>query len=207
MTIFYETQANDHGLAFDPFKALVSPRPIGWIGTVARDGTHNLAPYSYFNAIGDSPKMIMFASDGKKDTVTNIEVTGEFTASLASRHLAEHVNASSVDAPAHEDEFVYAGLTAKTGRLVSAPFVAEAFAALECKLVERMRPVGLDGMPSGYIVVIGQVVGIHIDPEVVRDGRIDMQKAAPLARLGYRDYSDGSQTFEMTRPRWEESSS
>lgn len=200
--MFYETETNDHGLPHDPFKALVSPRPIGWIGTIAPDGTHNLAPYSFFNAIGDSPKMVMFASDGKKHSLSNIEASGEFTASLASRNLAEKVNVSSVDAPVDEDEFVYSGLTAKMGRLVNAPYVGEAFAALECKLIDIIQPNALDGTPSGYIMVIGQVMGIHIDPTILRDGRIDMAKAAPLARLGYRDYSDGATTFEMTRPKW-----
>jgi len=201
--MFYTTQSNDHGLAYDPFKALVAPRPIGWIGTTGPDGTDNLAPYSFFNAVCDRPKMVMFSSDGAKDSVTNIEASGEFTASLASRHLAEPMNLSSVDAPSHQDEFAYAGLTAKRGTLVAAPFVGEAFAALECKAVGIFRPTTLEGTPAGYIMVIGQVVGIHIDPAVVTAaGRIDMQKAAPLARLGYRDYCDGATVFEMVRPKW-----
>ncbi|WP_419911679.1 flavin reductase family protein [Hoeflea sp.] len=202
--MFYETDENDHGLRHDPFKAIVSPRPIGWIGTLSSDGTPNLAPYSYFNAIGDGPKMVMFASDGRKDTVTNAEATGEFSASLASRVHAEKVNASSVDAPAHIDEFQYAGLTAAPGKLISAPHVREAFSALECRVVDIFRPRTLSGGQSGYILVIGQVVGIHIDPSIIADGKIDMVKAAPLARLGYRDYSDGALTFEMTRPTWDE---
>ncbi len=202
--MFYETETNRHGLAHDPFKALVAPRPIGWIGTRAPDGTHNLAPYSFFNAISDTPKMVMFASDGKKDTVSNVEASGEFTANLASLHLADEMNRSSVDAPSHEDEFVHVGLTAAKGRLVDAPYVKEALAALECKALDIFRPKALDGTPSGYILVIGQVVGIHIDPKIVRDGRIDMAKAAPLARLGYRDYSHASEVFEMIRPQWEE---
>ncbi|MDA4847751.1 flavin reductase family protein [Hoeflea poritis] len=202
--MFYETHENDHGLRHDPFKALVSPRPIGWIGTLSADGAPNLAPYSYFNAIGDGPKMVMFASDGRKDTVTNVEATGEFSASLASRVHAEKVNASSVNAPAHIDEFQYAGLTAAPGKLIDAPHVREAFAALECKVVDIFSPKTLSGGISDYILVIGQVVGIHIDEAVIKDGRIDMAKAAPLARLGYRDYSDGAATFEMTRPTWDE---
>ena len=202
--MFYEAHENDHGLRHDPFKALVSPRPIGWIGTLSADGAPNLAPYSYFNAIGDGPKMVMFASDGRKDTVTNVEATGEFSASLASRVHAEKVNASSVNAPAHIDEFQYAGLTAAPGRLIDAPHVREAFAALECKVVDIFSPKTLSGGVSDYILVIGQVVGIHIDEAVIKDGRIDMAKAAPLARLGYRDYSDGAATFEMTRPTWDE---
>ena len=202
--MFYETSTNDHGLPYDPFKALVAPRPIGWIGTLAADGTPNLAPYSYFNAIGDRPKMVMFASDGRKHSVANIEDTGEFSASLASRDLAEKVIASSVDAPAHIDEFQYSGLTAAAGNMIAAPHVKEAFAALECKAVHIFQPDTLAGGKSEYIVVIGQVIGIYIDEEVITDGRINMVKAAPLARLGYRDHSHGADTFEMMRPVWPE---
>lgn len=202
--MFYEAQSNKHGLAHDPFKALVSPRPIGWIGSLAVDGTPNLAPYSFFNAIGDNPKMVMFASDGRKDSVSNIEVSGEFTASLVSRVLADKMNASSVSAPPQINEFEYAGLTAKTGELVAAPYVGEAFAALECKVVDIYRPKTLSGGKAEYILVMGQVVGIHIDPAIISGGRIDMARAAPVARLGYRDYSDGAQTFELIRPTWDE---
>jgi len=202
--MFYETDENRHSLAHDPFKAIVSPRPIGWIGTRGRGGALNLAPYSFFNAIADSPKLVMFSSTGRKHSAANAEDTGEFTVSLASRNLAEKVNASSIDAPSDRDEFALSGLTPQHGRLVEAPFVKEAYAALECKVTQILRPVDLEGRPSSNYMVFGQVVGIHIDPAIIVDGRIDMAKAAPLARLGYRDYSDGSQTFEMIRPKWTE---
>lgn len=202
--IFYDTESNAHGMSHDPFKAIVSPRPIGWIGTRALDGTRNLAPYSFFNAISDQPKMIMFSSDGHKDSVTNIEAHGDFTASLASLHVAEHMNKSSVDAPHHVDEFEYAGLTAKQGRLVDAPYVGEAFAALECRAVDILRPKALDGTLSANYLVIGQVLGIHIDPAIIDSGRIDMKAAAPLARLGYRDYCHVAEVFEMSRPMWDD---
>ena len=202
--MYYDTQSNEHGLAHDPFKALVAPRPIGWIGSLADDGTPNLAPYSFFNAISDSPKMVMFASDGRKDSVTNIEHSGEFTASLVSMTLAEKMNASSVSAPPHVDEFEYAGLTARKGEQVSAPYVGEAYAALECKVVDIYRPKTLSGGEADYILVIGQVVGIHIDQHIIEDGKIHMERAAPVARLGYRDYAHGADTFEMIRPSWDE---
>lgn len=202
--MFYETAENRHGLSHDPFKALVSPRPIGWIGTKGRDGSINLSPYSFFNAISDRPKLVMFSSSGWKHSIRNADETGEFTASLASRHLAEKVNASSIDAPYGTDEFALSGLTPAPGRLVDCPFVREAYAALECKVTQIIRPVGTDGEPSENFVVFGQVVGIHIDPAIIAGGRIDMAVAAPLARLGYRDYSDGSQVFEMVRPKWGE---
>ncbi|MEI3853808.1 MULTISPECIES: flavin reductase family protein [Ensifer] len=198
--MFYDTASNRHGLPHDPFKAIVSPRPIGWIGTRGRDGSHNLAPYSFFNAISDRPKLVMFSSSGYKDSVRNIEATGEFTASFASRSLAEAVNKTSIPAPHSESEFEIAGLTPVNGTLVKAPFVGEAFAALECRMTEMFQPKGLDGAVSDNYVVIGQVVGIHIREEAIRDGRFDMATVKPLARLGYMDYCDGGDVFQMIRP-------
>lgn len=145
---------------------------------------------------------MLFSSSGYKHSARNAEETGVFTASLASRHLAEAVNQSSIAAPYGTSEFALSGLSLAEGRLVDAPFVAEAYAALECRVTQIFRPKDLDGAETDNFVVIGQVVGIHIDPEVITEGRIDMKKAAPLARLGYLDYSDGSSTFEMVRPRW-----
>jgi flavin reductase (DIM6/NTAB) family NADH-FMN oxidoreductase RutF len=198
--MFYETATNRHGLPHDPFKAIVSPRPIGWIGTRAGDGSLNLAPYSFFNAISDRPKLVMFSSSGYKDSVRNIEATGAFTASFASRNLSEAVNRTSVAAPHGESEFEIAGLTPVEGTLVRAPFVGEAFAALECRMTEMFQPRDLDGTASDSYVVIGAVVGIHIRDEAIRDGRFDVTTVRPLARLGYMDYCDGGDVFEMTRP-------
>jgi len=198
--MFYDTAANRHGLPHDPFKAIVSPRPIGWIGTRAADGSLNVAPYSFFNAISDRPKLVMFSSSGYKDSVRNIEATGEFTASFASRNLSEAVNKTSIAAPHGESEFAIAGLTPVDGTLVKAPFVGEAYAALECRMTEMFQSKGLDGEPSDNYVVIGQVVGIHIRDEAIRDGRFDMATVRPLARLGYMDYCDGGDVFQMVRP-------
>ncbi|MDQ0320079.1 flavin reductase (DIM6/NTAB) family NADH-FMN oxidoreductase RutF [Pararhizobium capsulatum DSM 1112] len=199
--MFYETSTNIHGLAHDPFKAIVSPRPIGWIGSRAEDGSYNLAPYSFFNAISDTPKLVMFSSSGKKDSVSNIEETGEFTASFASRDLAEQMNMTSIAAPRGESEFEIAGLTPVVGNLVAAPFVAEAYAALECKVTQIFQPKTLTGDYSDNHMVIGQVVGIHIREEGIRGGRFDMGKVRPIARLGYMDYCDAGDVFEMFRPR------
>ncbi|WP_457586257.1 flavin reductase family protein [Ensifer canadensis] len=198
--MFYDTAENRHGLPHDPFKAIVSPRPIGWIGTRAADGSLNVAPYSFFNAISDRPKLVMFSSSGYKDSVRNIEATGEFTASFASRNLSEAVNKTSIAAPHGDSEFAIAGLTPVNGTLVKAPFVGEAYAALECRMTEMFQPKGLDGEPSDNYVVIGQVVGIHIRDEAIRDGRFDMATVRPLARLGYMDYCDGGDVFQMVRP-------
>ncbi|MDI7864056.1 flavin reductase family protein [Rhizobiaceae bacterium n13] len=199
--MFYTTDTNRHGLAHDPFKAIVSPRPIGWIGTKGLDSTHNLSPYSFFNAISDDPKLVMFSSSGRKDSLRNAEETGVFTASFASRHLAEKVNASSVAVPYGASEFEIAGLTPRAGELVDAPFVGEALAALECRVTEIIQPKGLSGEPANAFMVLGQVVAIHIDESIIREGRIDMALARPLARLGYMDYCDGGDVFEMLRPK------
>jgi flavin reductase (DIM6/NTAB) family NADH-FMN oxidoreductase RutF len=199
--MFYRTDTNAHGMKHDPFKAIVAPRPIGWIGTKGRDGSLNLSPYSFFNIVSDSPKLVMFSSSGRKHSLRNAEETGVFTASLASRHLAEHVNASSAPVDYGISEFELAGLTARSGEIVDAPYVAEAYTVLECRLTEIIRPKGLDGEGSESFMVFGQVVGIHIREEIIRDGRIDMSLARPIARMGYRDYADGgSDVFELVRP-------
>ena len=201
MTMFYPTDENRHDLAHDPFKAIVSPRPIGWIGTKGRDGSFNLSPYSFFNAICDNPKLVMFASSGEKDSLRNARETGVFTASLASRNLAEQMNVSSISVEYGVDEFAIAGLTARPGTLVDAPFVAEAYAALECRVTEIHEPKTIAGGKAEAIIVFGQVIGLHISEEVVREGRVDMGIARPLGRMGYRDFTDGgADVFEMTRP-------
>ncbi|MGF9567289.1 flavin reductase family protein [Neorhizobium sp. JUb45] len=199
--MFYSTDDNRHGLAHDPFKAIVSPRPIGWIGTKGQDGSLNLSPYSFFNAISDNPKLVMFASSGHKDSLRNARDTGVFTASLASRHLAEQMNVSSISVEYGVDEFAIAGMTPKFGTLVDAPFVGEAYAALECRVTEIVEPKTIDGSKAEAIVVFGQVVGIHLSEDILREGRVDMGIARPLGRMGYRDYADGgADVFEMTRP-------
>ncbi|KQS63293.1 flavin reductase [Rhizobium sp. Leaf371] len=199
--MFYTTDTNAHGLPHDPFKAIVSPRPIGWIGTRSKDGSLNLAPYSFFNAISDVPKMVMFSSSGWKDSVRNIEETGVFTASFVSRDLVDPMNRSSAPLPHGESEFDAAGLTPVDGTLVEAPFVGEAYAALECRMTEMFRPTTLSGEPAENHVVIGEVVGIHIRADALRDGRFDMAKVRPVGRLGYMDYADAGDVFELIRPQ------
>jgi flavin reductase (DIM6/NTAB) family NADH-FMN oxidoreductase RutF len=199
--MFYETAANAHGLRHDPFKAIVAPRPIGWIGSKGRDGSFNLSPYSFFNVVSDQPKIVMFSSSGRKHSLRNAEETGVFTASLVSRDLVERTNLSSRAVDYGVDEFQLAGLTSEMGRVVEAPFVAEAHAALECRVTQILRPVGLDGKPADSWMVFGQVVAIHIDDSIIRDGRLDMGLARPIGRMGYMDYCDGgSDVFELQRP-------
>lgn len=200
--MFYTTDTNQHGMAHDPFKAIVAPRPIGWIGSKGSDGTLNLSPYSFFNAIADKPKLVMFSSSGQKDSLRNVRETGVFTASLVSRHLVDRMNASSAPVDYHVNEFALAGLTARTGEVVDAPYVAEALAALECRVTQIVQPHDIDGKATDSWVVFGQVVGIHIDETIIRDGRIDMGLARPVARMGYMDYADGGEdVFQLARPK------
>jgi flavin reductase (DIM6/NTAB) family NADH-FMN oxidoreductase RutF len=197
---FYEP-ARGHGLPHDPFKAIVAPRPIGWISTRDHQGRANLAPYSFFNAFSSSPPIVGFASEGRKDSVRNAEETGEFVANLATRALAEAMNQTSAQVAADVDEFGLAGLTAAPCRLVAAPRVAESPAALECRLLQIVRLSDLDGRPLDSYLALGQVVGVHIASQYLRDGRFDTAAARPIARAGYRgDYFEMGALFELLRP-------
>lgn len=201
--MFYEP-SKGHGLPHDPFKALVAPRPIGWISTQAKDGSLNLAPYSFFNALGTNPHLVMFCSEGAKDSYTNALETGEFVANLVSSDLIEQMNASSVDAPHGVSEFDYVGLTPEPSRLVRPPRVREAHAALECKVTEILSPKDLNGDPTSRYMIIGQVVGVYISDDALTDGMFDVVKAGNVARLGYLDFSSVKEVFQRTRPRWKD---
>lgn len=200
--MFYEP-SKGHGLPHDPFKAIVAPRPIGWISTLSASGTHNLAPYSFFNALGTHPHLVMFSSEGDKDSVTFARETGEFVCNLVGRALVDKMNATSVDAPRGTSEFDYAGLEMAPSRLVAPPRVREALAALECKVTEILQPKGLDGKAVDRFLVIGEVVGVYIDEAAMTDGLFDIVKAGTVSRLGYMDYTSVTETFQMRRPKWE----
>jgi flavin reductase (DIM6/NTAB) family NADH-FMN oxidoreductase RutF len=199
--VFYEP-AKGHGLPHDPSKAIIAPRPIGWISTISRSGELNLAPYSFFNALSTRPFLVWFSSEGEKDSATFAAEIGEFVVNLVGRDLAEKMSRTAVDAPRGISEFAYAGLTPAPSRLVAPPRVAEAPAALECKVTEILRPKALDGSDAGVFVVTGEVVGVHIDDAMLTDGLFDAVKAGNVARLGYMDYSMVNETFAMRRPRW-----
>lgn len=198
--MFYDTDANDHGLPHNPFKAIVTPRPIGWISSVDAQGRPNLAPYSFFNAVGDRPPIVMFASSGYKDSVSNVEATGEFVCNMASFDLKEEMNVSSAAVPHETSEFELSGLEMAPGRLVNVPRVARAVTALECKHLQTMRLADLGGAQTQSWVVFGQVVGIHIDDSILVDGMVDVTRFKPLSRLGYMDYAAVSEVFQMKRP-------
>ena len=204
--MFYETGNNRHGLKHDPFKALVAPRPIGWISTVSGSGICNLAPYSFFNAVGERPHYVVFSSSGPKDSLVNIAETGEFVCSLATYALRSAMNMTSAPVPRGVDEFALGELTAVASRLVRPPRVKESPVAFECK---HWRTVDLPPLADGkatYSVVFGQVVGIHIDDTVIKDGLVDTAAMRPIARLGYMDYAvvTPETVFSLDRPTLEE---
>ncbi|MGF6640217.1 flavin reductase (DIM6/NTAB) family NADH-FMN oxidoreductase RutF [Paraburkholderia sp. MM5496-R1] len=197
---FYDPAAG-HGLPHDPFKAIVAPRLIGWISSRDAEGTLNLAPYSFFGAFATFPPIIGFSSEGRKDSLANIEATGEFVWNLATRPLAEQMNRSSAPVAPHVDEFALAGLTPAPGRNVAVPHVAESPAALECKLLQIVRLHDVDGKPMDNYLSLGQVVGVHIDGAYLKDGLFDTHAAQPIMRAGYRaDYAQIGEMFQMIRP-------
>jgi flavin reductase (DIM6/NTAB) family NADH-FMN oxidoreductase RutF len=198
----YDTDKRDHGLPHDPFKALVVPRPIGWVATLDRQGRANLAPYSFFNAVSDRPPMLMFSSGGTKDSLRNILDTGEFTCSIATWALREAMNLSSAPVAPGVDEFALAGLSKAASRFVKVPRVAEAPAAFECTLWQAL-PLPAPRRGDGYTLVIGSVVGVYIDDAFIQDGIVQSAEMRALARLGCMDYSvlTPDTLFTMNRPQ------
>jgi flavin reductase (DIM6/NTAB) family NADH-FMN oxidoreductase RutF len=198
--MFYEPAKRNHGLPHDPFKAIVAPRPIGWISSIDKAGRVNLAPYSFFNGVATFPPMVMFASDGFKDSVSNVNETMEFVCNLATWDLRDAMNRSSESVPHEVNEFQLAGLTPAPSKLVKPPRVAEAPCALECKATQIVQMKGPNGDARDNYVVFGEVVGIHIDERYIKNGILDSAAMKPIARLGYRDYSVVTELFQMTRP-------
>lgn len=199
--MFYETAKRNHGLPHDPFKAIVAPRPIGWITSVSSKGEINLAPYSFFNGVSTYPPLVMFASEGFKDSVSNIRETGEFVCNLATWDLREQMNATSASLPREINEMEVAGLTAAPSKLVKPPRVAESPCAMECKLTQIVPLEYLESEKRETFAVFGQVIGIHIDERFIKNGLLDSAAMKPIARCGYQDYSVLDETFTMVRPR------
>ncbi len=198
--MFYEPDKRNHGLAGDPFKAIVAPRPIGWISSIDLKGNVNLAPYSFFNGVNSRPALVMFASEGRKDSVSNIAETGEFVCNLATWDLREAMNATSAPFEHGVNEMERAGLAAAPSRLVKPPRVAASPCALECKLVQIVSIDEAHGIPAGCQVVIGHVLGVHVDDRFIVDGRVDTAALKPIARCGYDQYAVVEGLFAMTRP-------
>lgn len=204
--MFYRTDES-HGLARNPFNAIVVPRPIGWVSTMDAEGAVNLAPYSFFNAVAYFPPQVMYSSTGShvqgglKDSVANIRETGEFVMNMATWPLREKVNLSSAPAPHGTDEFEVAGLTKAPSELVAPPRIAESPVNLECRLVKVVELLA-DNPESPNLVVFGQVLGIHIADEVIVDGHVDVHRLQPISRLGYNEYGRVTEVFTMDRPGW-----
>jgi flavin reductase (DIM6/NTAB) family NADH-FMN oxidoreductase RutF len=201
--VFYETAKNDHGLPFNPFKSCVVPRPVGWISSISHDGIVNLAPFSMFNQLGYDPPIVFFSGANRpgtgqrKDSVTNVEETREFVVNMATYELREKVSATAQFVDPDVDEFELAGLTKLPSKLVAPPRVAESPVHLEC-IYHSTLTLPAHRRASIHHVVIGEVVGIHIRDDVIgADGKLDIKKIRPLARLGYMDYTSVTEVFTM----------
>jgi len=197
--MFYDAVKNDHGFEYDPFKALVAPRPIAWVSSLSASGVANLAPFSYFNAFSQNPHYVAFGIGPVKDTLRNIEATGEFAVSLPTWDLREQMNATSAHVAPEVDEFDLAGLTKAPCRLIGVPRVAESPVALECRLFQVV-PLPDDKGNAEDHMVIGRVLGIHIDDRYINDGRVDTAAMRPIARLGYSEYATVTEAWRMRRP-------
>jgi len=199
--MFYEPGKRDRNLLpHDPFKAIVAPRPIGWITSISAKNEVNLAPYSYFNGVNSGANLVMFASEGAKDSLNNIAATREFVCSLATWDLREAMNATAAPLPHGVNEMERAGLAPAPSRLVKPPRVAASPCAFECKLVKIVALETADGRPVDGHVVFGQVVGVHIDDRFIVDGLLDTAAMKPIARCGYDQYAVVESVFSMPRP-------
>lgn len=195
--MFFETAKGDHNLPYNPFKACIVPRPIGWISSMNKSGVANLAPYSYFNAISDAPPTVMFSSantlnGGLKDSITNIEETGEFVVNLATLALKEEMHKSSTSLPYGVSEFEHFNIKSSPAHLVKPLYVADAAVHLECKYLQT---ISLETTK----IVLGHVIGISIKDEFIRDGKLDISLLQPIARLGYDEYAVIDKIFKMKR--------
>ena len=210
--MFYRPGIDRHGLPHNPFNALVAPRPIGWISTLDREGKPNIGPYSFFNAVSYTPPQVIFSGGprpepqagedwSRKDSVTNVEATGDFVVNVCTWDLREAMNRTSVEAPPDFDEFAHAGLTTAPSEVVKAPRIAEAKIHLECAYLQSVTLKALEGHGPN-VIVVGEVVGIHIDDSVLTDGIVDAARLKQVGRLGYMDYCVVDEVFQMRRPRW-----
>ncbi len=199
--MFYEPEKRDKALLpYDPFKAIVAPRPIGWITSMSAKGEINLAPYSFFNGVNSRPNLVMFASENYKDSVAFIEETGEFVCSLATYDLRDQMNETAAPMPRGQNEMVRAGLAPAPSRLVKPPRVAASPCALECRMTKIVAMTGIDGEPVDCHVVFGQVIGVYIDDRFIVDGLLDTAAMRPIARCGYDHYAVVESVFAMQRP-------
>ena len=199
--IFFEPHLRDKTVfPYDPFKAMIVPRPVGWISTLGHDGAVNLAPYSFFNAFSGAPPIVGFSSEGFKDSAAIAQETGEFVWNMATYDLRLEMNATSAPLPRGSSEFEHAGLETAPSRIVKAPRVAASPGSLECKVTQVIRLEDIAGEKTDRYLVLGQVVGIHVDERFLRDGMLDTAAMKPIARCGYQDYAVVDKVFPVKRP-------
>ena len=199
---YYEPR-NGHGLRHDPFNAIIAPRPIGWISSRDAKGNVNLAPYSFFNGFCYKPPIIGFSSTSWKDSVANMQETGEFVWNLATMDLAQKMNATAAHVAHEVSEFAISGLTPAPCKIVKAPRVAESPVSFECKVAQIVQLQGADGVKANAWLTLGEVVAVHIDKAMIKDGVYQTALARPIVRAGRKgDYFVIRQDamFEMTRP-------
>ena len=198
--MFYDARKNDHGLPHDPVKAIIAPRPIGWITSMSAKGEINLAPYSFFNGVSSRPSVVMFSSEGRKDSLEFIIETKEFVCNLATWHLRDAMNKTSAPMARGVNEMEQAGLAAAPSRLVKPPRVAASPCALECQLLQIVPINDIEGRSIDCHVVFGQVIGVHIDDQFIRNGLLDTAAMKPIARCGYHNYAVIESEFRLVRP-------
>ena len=199
--IFFEPHNRDRDLLrWDPLKAMISPRPVGWISSCDREGRINLAPYSFFNAFSGEPPLVGFCSEGLKDSASFAIDSGEFVWNMATYELREKMNMTSAPLERGSSEFVHAGLETAPCVLVKPPRVAASPCALECKVTQHVQLKDKDGNQTERRLVLGQVVGLHVDERYIRDGIIDILAMKPIARCGYQDYTAIDRLFPIRRP-------
>ncbi len=202
--LFYTPEKRDRAiLRHDPFKAIIAPRPIGWVTTMGSSGAINLAPYSFFNAFADRPPILAFSSVGVKDSLAFARETGEFVWNMPTWDLRHAMNETSATLPRGENEFVHAGLEMAPCNLVKPPRVAKSPVAMECKVTSIQELKDVEGRGIDYWLVLGQVVGVHIDPAYIdEDGVLQLAEIKPIARCGYlADYAVIDDLFQMERPK------
>ena len=201
MTFFEPNKRDQNLLPQDVFKALIVPRPIGWISTRSLEGEINLAPYSWFNGVYSWPNILAFAGeDRKKDSIALASQTGVFAWNMATWDLRKHMNLSSAGLERGKSEFELAELTPVDGKLIGAPIVKESPVSLECEVTQIVDLKDLDGNTVAGSVVFGQVVGIHIHDKFIVNGKIDSLSLKPIARCGYNEYTVINNIFTMERP-------
>lgn len=204
--MFYEPSKNNHGLTRNPFKSCTVPRCIGWISTKNEDGSDNIAPYSQFTNLTFDPPLVIFSANqnvfkDRKNTIKNIERTGEFVYNMVPYELRDQMNlTSSIEIPSNMDKFEYAGLTKVPSNLINVMRVGESPIQYECKYIQTIR-LQANSSIATVDVIVGEVIGIHIADEVITDGKVDIPKIKPLARLGYFDYTVVEKSFEIPAPR------